>query len=167
MLFRSDIEAGKITFSVEMEDIHMNIESLLIDRIGDVGKKLHTGRSRNDQVATECIFMSKTSVRLSSTISNSWRPHCSLERRILLHNKSITKSQSKTARINKTIQSVAIPKAQVKAPSKFIYSPLFTLNFFINKSFFQTPTYFLLTLKSYIHKLNRKQNTPDKAFIKQ
>lgn len=48
-----DIEAGKITFSVEMEDIHMNIESLLIDRIGDVGKKLHTGRSRNDQVATD------------------------------------------------------------------------------------------------------------------
>ncbi len=48
-----DIEAGKIVFSIEMEDIHMNIESILIDRIGDVGKKLHTGRSRNDQVATD------------------------------------------------------------------------------------------------------------------
>ena len=48
-----DIEAGKIEFSQEMEDIHMNIESILIERIGDTGKKLHTGRSRNDQVATD------------------------------------------------------------------------------------------------------------------
>lgn len=48
-----DIEDGKIEFSVDMEDIHMNIESVLIDRIGDVGKQLHTGRSRNDQVATD------------------------------------------------------------------------------------------------------------------
>ena len=45
----NDIEEGKITFSIEYEDIHMNIEKILIDRIGDVGKKLHTGRSRNDQ----------------------------------------------------------------------------------------------------------------------
>ena len=46
---RKDIESGKITFSVEDEDIHMGIESRLIQRIGDVGKKLHTARSRNDQ----------------------------------------------------------------------------------------------------------------------
>lgn len=44
-----DIESGKIIFSVEDEDIHMGIESRLIARIGDVGKKLHTARSRNDQ----------------------------------------------------------------------------------------------------------------------
>lgn len=49
----SDIQENKIEFSEEMEDIHMNIESILIDRIGDVGKELHTGRSRNDQVATD------------------------------------------------------------------------------------------------------------------
>ncbi len=48
-----DIENGKVEFSVEAEDIHMNIESILIERIGDIGKKLHTGRSRNDQVALD------------------------------------------------------------------------------------------------------------------
>lgn len=48
-----DIESGNIEFSVSMEDIHMNVEAILTERIGDVGKKLHTGRSRNDQVATD------------------------------------------------------------------------------------------------------------------
>ena len=48
-----DIEAGKIEFRVDAEDIHMNVETLLIERIGDVGKRLHTGRSRNDQVALD------------------------------------------------------------------------------------------------------------------
>ena len=50
---RADIERGDLAWSVELEDVHMNIEARLIDRIGDVGKKLHTGRSRNDQVATD------------------------------------------------------------------------------------------------------------------
>jgi argininosuccinate lyase len=48
-----DIETGKVEFKEEAEDIHMNIESLLIQKIGDAGKKLHTGRSRNDQVALD------------------------------------------------------------------------------------------------------------------
>lgn len=48
-----DIEKGKIEFLVEYEDIHMNIEQILIDRIGELGKKLHTARSRNDQVAVD------------------------------------------------------------------------------------------------------------------
>ena len=48
-----DIEAGTVTFDEKAEDIHMNIETILISRIGDVGKKLHTGRSRNDQVALD------------------------------------------------------------------------------------------------------------------
>jgi len=48
-----DIEAGKIEFEVDAEDIHMNVEKILISRIGDTGKKLHTGRSRNDQVALD------------------------------------------------------------------------------------------------------------------
>ena len=47
------IEAGKFEWSVALEDVHMNIEKALTDRIGEVGKKLHTGRSRNDQVATD------------------------------------------------------------------------------------------------------------------
>jgi argininosuccinate lyase len=49
----SDIENGKVEFDVAAEDIHMNIEQILIGLIGDVGKKLHTGRSRNDQVAVD------------------------------------------------------------------------------------------------------------------
>ncbi len=49
----ADIEAGRIEFNIEAEDIHMNIETILIERIGDVGKRLHTGRSRNDQVALD------------------------------------------------------------------------------------------------------------------
>ncbi len=48
-----DIEADKFNWSVALEDVHMNIEARLIERIGEVGKKLHTGRSRNDQVATD------------------------------------------------------------------------------------------------------------------
>lgn len=48
-----DIDAGKIKFSIAQEDIHMNIESILTERIGSVGKKLHTARSRNDQVAVD------------------------------------------------------------------------------------------------------------------
>ena len=49
----ADIEAGKVTFDEKAEDIHMNVETILISRIGDVGKRLHTGRSRNDQVALD------------------------------------------------------------------------------------------------------------------
>ncbi len=49
----ADIEDGKVEFLIDAEDIHMNIETILIERIGDAGKKLHTGRSRNDQVALD------------------------------------------------------------------------------------------------------------------
>ncbi|MBO5369221.1 MAG: argininosuccinate lyase, partial [Clostridia bacterium] len=48
-----DIEDGKIEFLIDAEDIHMNIETILTQRIGDAGKRLHTGRSRNDQVALD------------------------------------------------------------------------------------------------------------------
>ena len=49
----ADIEAGKIEFTADNEDIHMNVETLLTARIGDAGKRLHTARSRNDQVALD------------------------------------------------------------------------------------------------------------------
>ena len=49
----ADIEAGKGTFTADHEDIHMNVEALLTARIGDAGKRLHTARSRNDQVALD------------------------------------------------------------------------------------------------------------------
>ena len=49
----SEIDAGQFDWSQALEDVHMNIEARLIHRIGETGKKLHTGRSRNDQVATD------------------------------------------------------------------------------------------------------------------
>ena len=49
----ADVEAGKIEFSADQEDIHMNVETLLTQRIGDAGKRLHTARRRNDQVAVD------------------------------------------------------------------------------------------------------------------
>jgi argininosuccinate lyase len=50
---RQEIEQGRFEFKVELEDIHLHIERSLIDRLGDIGRKLHTARSRNDQVATD------------------------------------------------------------------------------------------------------------------
>jgi argininosuccinate lyase len=50
---QAEIDRGDFALSVALEDIHMNIEARLIERIGETGKKLHTGRSRNDQVATD------------------------------------------------------------------------------------------------------------------
>src|SRR5438309_5474531 len=48
-----EIERGEFPFSIKLEDIHTHIERALIERLGDVGRKLHTGRSRNDQVVTD------------------------------------------------------------------------------------------------------------------
>ena len=48
-----EIEEGKLEFMIDAEDIHMNVETMLIAKIGDTGKRLHTGRSRNDQVALD------------------------------------------------------------------------------------------------------------------
>ena len=50
---REDIEAGRFPWSLALEDVHMNIETELVRRVGEAGKKLHTGRSRNDQIATD------------------------------------------------------------------------------------------------------------------
>jgi len=50
---RDEIARGEFEWSIQQEDVHMNIEAKLTDLIGIAGKKLHTGRSRNDQVATE------------------------------------------------------------------------------------------------------------------
>lgn len=60
---RKDIESGEIVFGVEDEDIHMGIESRLIQRIGDVGKKLHTARSRNDQCQVDARLYVRREIR--------------------------------------------------------------------------------------------------------
>ena len=49
----SDLDSGKLEFDMSCEDIHMFVEQVLTERLGDVGKKLHTARSRNDQVALD------------------------------------------------------------------------------------------------------------------
>lgn len=59
----SDIENGKVEFEVDAEDIHMNVEKILISRIGDTGKRLHTGRSRNDQVALDIRMYLKSETK--------------------------------------------------------------------------------------------------------
>ena len=53
LAIKAECDAGRFTWSVALEDVHMNVESALVARIGAVGKKLHTARSRNDQVATD------------------------------------------------------------------------------------------------------------------
>ncbi len=67
-----DIENGKVEFLIDAEDIHMNIETILIERIGDVGKRLHTGRSRNDQVALDLrLYLRDESDRLAEMIKET------------------------------------------------------------------------------------------------
>jgi len=59
---RQEIEQGKFQFKPELEDIHMNIEARLIDKVGEVGRKLHTARSRNDQVALDLRLFTKEAI---------------------------------------------------------------------------------------------------------
>jgi argininosuccinate lyase len=66
---RQKVREGKAEFTIEHEDIHMNIEKMLIDEIGEVGGKLHTGRSRNDQVALDMhLYVRKETVELAGKI---------------------------------------------------------------------------------------------------
>ena len=66
----ADIEAGKVEFTIESEDIHMNIESILTERIGDTGKKLHTARSRNDQIAVDIrLYLKKETAAVDNVLS--------------------------------------------------------------------------------------------------
>jgi len=59
---REEIEQGKFQFKPELEDIHMNIEARLLDKVGEVGGKLHTARSRNDQVALDLRLFTKEAI---------------------------------------------------------------------------------------------------------
>ncbi len=68
----NEIDAGHFAFDVALEDIHMNIEARLTDRIGDAGKRLHTARSRNDQVATDFRLWVRDAIDgLSAQISDA------------------------------------------------------------------------------------------------
>lgn len=66
-----EIAAGKFEFKTSLEDVHMNIERALTERIGDVGRKLHTGRSRNDQVSTDFRLWIRDSIdRVDGLLKN-------------------------------------------------------------------------------------------------
>ena len=73
----ADIEAGKIHFSQDYEDIHMNVEQILTERIGDAGKRLHTARSRNDQVALDMrLYVKKEIVAIKKEILDFMEALC-------------------------------------------------------------------------------------------
>ena len=63
-----DVESGKLEISVKYEDIHSFVEACLIERIGDAGKKLHTGRSRNDQVALDMRLYTREQVQETDSL---------------------------------------------------------------------------------------------------
>ncbi|MFY0757276.1 argininosuccinate lyase [Metabacillus dongyingensis] len=73
LLLKEKAENGELQFSVDYEDIHLNIEKLLIDEIGPVGGKLHTGRSRNDQVATDMHLYLKNHVKEITQLINEFQ----------------------------------------------------------------------------------------------
>src|SRR3954449_10587246 len=59
---RDDVAAGRVTWGPSLEDVHLNLETLLTERVGPVGGKLHTGRSRNDQVATDLRLWTRRAI---------------------------------------------------------------------------------------------------------
>ncbi|MDL2206333.1 argininosuccinate lyase [Eubacteriales bacterium OttesenSCG-928-N13] len=63
-----DAREGKLQFSIDAEDIHMNVEQILTERIGEAGKRLHTGRSRNDQVALDARIFVKSGIRQTQAL---------------------------------------------------------------------------------------------------
>jgi argininosuccinate lyase len=63
-----EIAAGRFDFRPDLEDVHMNIERTLVDRVGDVGRKLHTGRSRNDQVSTDLRLWARDQIDAISSL---------------------------------------------------------------------------------------------------
>ena len=75
---RKEIENGNFKTSVELEDIHMNIESRLNELIGDLSGKLHTGRSRNDQVATDIKLYLREKINYITELINTYQKTLSL-----------------------------------------------------------------------------------------
>jgi argininosuccinate lyase len=67
MIIREEIEEGEFEFREELEDIHMNIEARLIEKIGDAGARLHTARSRNDQIALDMRMFTKEAIEQTIT----------------------------------------------------------------------------------------------------
>ncbi|HLU02904.1 MAG TPA: lyase family protein, partial [Advenella sp.] len=68
-----EIDAGTFTWLLDLEDVHLNIEKRLVELIGDAGKRLHTGRSRNDQVATDIRLWLRSEIDISLELIASLR----------------------------------------------------------------------------------------------
>jgi argininosuccinate lyase len=85
---QEEIEAGRFQFRTELEDIHMHIEQALIDRLGDVGRKLHTGRSRNDQVVTDLRLWTRDALdrvdRRLVTLQRAFVGRCDRDQDVIL-----------------------------------------------------------------------------------
>ena len=85
---RREIEQDRFEFRTELEDIHMHVESALVDRLGDVGRKLHTGRSRNDQVSTDLRLWTRESIdRIDARLVELQRAfvgRCERDREVIL-----------------------------------------------------------------------------------
>ena len=75
---QGEIEAGAFPFSAALEDIHMNIEARLTELIGEPGRKLHTARSRNDQVATDLRLWVRDAIDQTDRLLKDLRFHWSI-----------------------------------------------------------------------------------------
>ena len=95
----SEIEAGTFPFRTELEDIHMHVEQALIARTGDVGRKLHTARSRNDQVATDLkLFVRDAAARIDALLENLQRAFVARSARDLDISSPVTRTCSARSR---------------------------------------------------------------------
>ncbi len=85
---KGEIESGQFEFRQELEDIHMNIEQVLIDRLGDVGRKLHTGRSRNDQCSTDARLWVRDAIDrldgLLADLQSAFLSRCDLDAGVII-----------------------------------------------------------------------------------
>ena len=85
---RQEIEDGRFELRTELEDIHMHIEQALINRLGDVGRKLHTGRSRNDQVSTDLRLWTRDTLdqidRLLAELQQAFVSRCDTDANVIL-----------------------------------------------------------------------------------
>lgn len=83
-----EIEAGRFDYRIDLEDIHMHVEQALIDRLGDVGRKLHTARSRNDQIATDLRLWVRDAIDLLDgkllTLQRAFAGRCDADAGIIL-----------------------------------------------------------------------------------
>ena len=83
-----ELAAGQFVFRTDLEDIHMHVENALITRIGDVGRKLHTGRSRNDQVATDLRLYTRDAIdeldKLLAAIQKAFLVRCDQDADVVL-----------------------------------------------------------------------------------